>query len=354
MRFVGEGGVSVHDLAAQALAPDSQMKLQLGCLERWAFIRLEPDPSDNRPVPSAAHRQSGRQLRAGWGSGRGIRTDWLVHLTPKGRAANLTWPPLFDEIEQRWEKRFGKDEIRSLRQTLQDITNMLDVELPHGLPGGWDETGEFPPRVKRGQYKPSSLPALLSQVLLAFRLEFDRESPAPLVLCANALRVLGEKPIRLAEIPHLTGGSPETAGIGWQIKPFVVVSADPSASRGKVVHLSPRGLRAQREYHRLVWEIEKRWEERFGKVAISTLRELLQGFFDRHRGGVPLLSEGLVPPQGTVRAGDQAPALGRREVGAAARQRMRDTVAQTQNFVRDPAQALPHYPLWDMNRGFGP
>jgi len=68
----------------------------------------------------------------------------------------------------------------------------------------------------------------------------------------------------------------------------------------------------------------------------------------------PLLSEGLVPPPGTARAGDQTPALGRRNVGPAARQRMRDLVAQSEAFVRDPAGALPHYPSWDMNRGFGP
>jgi hypothetical protein len=62
----------------------------------------------------------------------------------------------------------------------------------------------------------------------------------------------------------------------------------------------------------------------------------------------------LIPPKGAVRAGDSAPALGRREVGVAARQRMRDLVAQTDGFVRDPERSLPHYPLWDMNRGFGP
>jgi hypothetical protein len=29
-------------------------------------------------------------------------------------------------------------------------------------------------------------------------------------------------------------------------------------------------------------------------------------------------------------------------------------VAQSEAFVSDPANTLPHYPLWDMNRGFGP
>jgi hypothetical protein len=353
MRFVAPGAVSLRDLAAQALATEKQMKFELGCLERWGFVVLQPDPADDRPVPTVAHHRSGRELRDGWGSGRGMRAGWMVRLTSKGLTASEIWPPLFDAIEQRWERRFGKDEISRLRQTLQDVAGQLGIELPHGLPRSWEGTEEFPPRVTCGRGL-LPLPTLLSQLLLTFRLEFDRESPAPLVLCANTLRVLGERPIRAAEIPRLTGGSPETSDIGWQMKPYVVVKPDPTASRGKVVCLSPRGLRAQQTYHRLIAEIEKRWEARFGKEEIGRLRESLQGLFDRRTGDGALLSEGLVPPQGTVRAGDQAPALGRRDVGSAARQRRRDLVAQTGAFVRDPAGALPHYPAWDMNRGFGP
>ena len=352
-RFVAEGAISVRNLAARALAPDKQIKFELGCLERWGFVALEPDLADGRPVPTAVHRQSGRELREGWGSGRGIRAGWLVRLTSKGLTAGEIWPPLFVAIERRWETRFGEEEIRRLRHALQDVADQLDFESPLGLPLSWEGTKEFPPRVTRGG-DPLPLPALLSQLLLTFRLEFDRESPASLEMCANTLRVLGKKPIRVAEIPRLTGGSPETTAIGWQIKPYVVVNRDPTASRGKVVCLSPRGLAAQETYHRLIAQIEKRWEERFGKEQIGRLRQLLQSLFERRSGDGTLLSEGLVPPQGTARAGDQAPALGRHDVGVAARQRMRGLVAQTAEFARDPASALPHYPLWDMNRGFGP
>ncbi len=62
----------------------------------------------------------------------------------------------------------------------------------------------------------------------------------------------------------------------------------------------------------------------------------------------------MKPPTDTTRAGAQTSALGRRNIGTAAYQRNRDLVVQTENFVRDPASALPHYPLWDMSRGFGP
>jgi len=353
MRFVADGAVPVRDLAAQALAPDKQVKFELGCLERWGFVALQPGPADGRPVPTGAPGQSGHELREGWGSGRGIRADWRVRLTSKGLTASGIWRQLFGAIEQRWERRFGKAEISRLQQTLQDVVDQLEIELPQGLPGGYGETDVYPRRVTRGEGR-LPLPTLLAQLLLTFRLEFDRESKAPLALCANTLRVLGEKPIRLMEIPRLTGGSPETTDIGWQIKPYVVVKPDPTARRGKVVGLSPRGLRAQQTYRRLIREIERRWEARFGKEEIGRLRESLHGLFDRRSSGGPLLSEGMIPPPGTVRAGDQAPALGRRDVGAAARQRMRDLVAQTEAFVSDPAGTLPHFPLWDMNRGFGP
>jgi hypothetical protein len=338
MRFVGEGAKTVRDLAAHAMAPDNQIKFELGCLERWGFVVLQSNPSG--------------EPRDGWGSGRGIRADWMVRLTSKGLTASRIWPPLFGEIEGRWERRFGKGEISRLRKTLQAVAGKLELDLPHGLPAGWLGTWGYPPRGKRGKTS-LPLPTLLSQLLLTFQLEFDRESPAPLVYAANTLRVLGEKPIRVAEISRLTGGSPETSAIVWQIKPYVVVTSDPTASR-KVARLSPVGLRAQQAYHRLIGEIEKRWEEKFGKETIARLRKLLQGLFDRCSGDAPLLSEGLVAPPGTVRAGDHAPALGRRDVGAAAKQRMRDLVTQTEVFVRDPAGTLPHYPSWDMNRGFGP
>ena len=355
IRFLDEGGVSVLDLAARAMASQERIKFQLGCLERWRFVSFTPASADERPIPQRAHSQTRHALREGWGSGRGIRGNWIVNLTSKGLKAKEIWTPLSDEIERRWRTRFGKELIGRLCESLQAIVVKLDIELPDGLPGYWmlGEAEGFPPR-KSHETARLPLPALLSQMLLWFTIEFDRESDASLALSANVLRVIGQDTVGLGDIPRLTGGSPEMTAISWQLKPYVLVEPDPSAKRGKVVRLTPRGLKAQKHYHRLVGEIEKRWEAKFGQGPISRLRESLQELFTRRDGVRPLMSAGLVPPEGTVRAGRQAPALGRRDVGAAARQRMLDLVAQTETFVRDPAGALPHYPLWDMNRGFGP
>jgi hypothetical protein len=106
---------------------------------------------------------------------------------------------LFDEIELRWKTRFGEHAISLLGQTLQGIADKLDVEPPHGLPAWWEETAEFPPRVKRGRNSPA-LPTLLSQVLLAFRLEFDRQAPgAPRIFCQYTARLGGEAHARCGD-----------------------------------------------------------------------------------------------------------------------------------------------------------
>jgi hypothetical protein len=309
LRFVGSDGLPVRDLTARMTAPVEEVRLKLGCLERWGFITMQPGRRD------------------GWGSGRGIRGDWTVRLTTKGAKAAEIWPPLFPLVEGRWETRFGS-RLLSLRQALQTLAGAISGEDVEQLP----------------------LASLFDRLLRAFRLEFDRQAVAPLDLSANILRVLGSEPVREAEIPRLTGGSPETSGIGWQVKRYIVIEPDPSARRGKLVLLSPLGIKAQHDYQRLTAEIEQRWEADFGANQIRALRESLQTILTKG----DLLADALTPPAGTARAGDQAPALGRRDVGVAARKRMRDLIVQTEAFRKDPAGALPHYPLWDMNRGFGP
>lgn len=354
MRFIPERGISVRELVASSLLEQSQIKFMLGCLERWGFVTLEPGAESAKKGTLKLSAKRGFLVRDGFGSGRGIGNDWTVRLTDtRGASAHSIWPELPGKIEQRWHARFGSGEIRRLRDSLQHVVDGGDLELPQGFVDVRERTAKFPPRRdEKGSEFP--LPALLAQALLVFALEFETESRVPLALCASMLRVLGDAPVRESDIARLTGSSPETSGIGWQVKPYIMVEADPSAKRGKAIRLSPRGMAAQDIYRQLTAEIEKRWQVRFGRRQIENLRESLLVLLNAEKGDHPLLSEGLIPPPGTVRAGEQIPALGRRDVGVAARQRARDLVAQTEQFVRDPSGTLPHYPLWDMNRGFGP
>ena len=48
-----------------------------------------------------------------------------------------------------------------------------------------------------------SLAALLSKVLLAFAIEFERESAVSLAICANVLPLVGEGGMRVRDVPRL-------------------------------------------------------------------------------------------------------------------------------------------------------
>lgn len=325
VRFVDPQGISVQELSEKTSAADA-IPFMLGCLERWHVIELRPTPSA-QALRLKPHRRAGRLLRDGWGSGRGIRLDWMVTLTDKGAAAAAVWLPLTEEIESRWETRFGAARIQSLRQSMAEVTRLPATE---------------------------NIPGLLSRALQAFTRQFNAASDTPLSLCASTLRVLSAEPIPECDIPVLTGSSKEESGLGWQHKPYVLAEPDRTRGRGKVVSLTARGLEAQRHYWQLVRTIEAEWEKEFGASTISGLRKNLQELFALRDGERPLMAQGLNPPSGMVRSGACAPALGRKVVASAARRRAREMALQTEAFVRDPAGALPHYPLWDMNRGFGP
>jgi hypothetical protein len=328
LQFLVHEPVSVRTLASRAVTTEDRVKAELGCLERWGVVALQPGK------------------RAGFGSGRGIHADWPVRLTASGETAVRIWPGLIPEIDARWSNRFGDDATR-LRRSLEAIEHQIDLELPQGLPVAVLNLPEFGARESTAD-DGLPMPVLLSRVLLAFALDFERESKTPISLCANAIRVLSDEPISETEIPKRTGCSEETAGIGWQHKPYIIVERDPALGRGKFVRLSEVGIKAQLKYYSRTRHIEEKWTKRFG-VATKEVGESLTKLLRRGE-----LSNGLKPPHGTTRAGTQTPALGRLDVGPAARQRRRDLVIQTEAFVDDPAGNLPHYPLWDMNRGFGP
>jgi hypothetical protein len=351
VRFLTSEELSVRTLANRCRLGKEGIAGLLGCLERWRFIEFSAGEGS-----AVIWSQGERGKRAGWGSGRGILADWPVALTAKGRRAAQIWPPLLPEIEQRWQARFGAVRLRLLRKTLQAIVEEFDVEWPHGLTPAEPVPGaaDMPPRRVPFNSEGLPLPVLLSQVLQAFAHDFNLRSKTPLALSANALRVLGVKPVPESDISRLTGSSSETSGVGWQLRPYIAISAHSAAKRGKAVRLNQRGLQAQRNYYRLTAQVERDWEDRFSAERVRSLRESLLELFREDREGRPLLAAGLVPPPGTTRSGAPAPALGRKRVAAAARQRARQMVAQSEQYQRDPDAALPHFPLWDINRGFGP
>jgi DNA-binding MarR family transcriptional regulator len=204
----------------------------------------------------------------------------VIRATSKGRKAQEVWRPLFGIIEKRWQERFGEDKISQLRESLSSLVGQLEIELPDCLPIlGYGLFSKVPDRKPTTTGRHLSLTTLLSRVLLAFAVEFERESDLSLAISANVLRVLSESGVRVRDLPPLTGVSKESISMAMGIlqkKGVAVVEPDPTGTRAKVACLTPKGQKAQEAYQRLLGIIEERWKARFGKENIRTLPGLLE------------------------------------------------------------------------------
>ena len=291
MRFVTGDGISVGELESLARTPTNW-----NGMERWGYIVVEPDPADSRPKPP--------------------RSAWVVRATTKGRQAREVWRPLFDAIEKRWQERFGRNETGRLRESLWALVSRMDVELPGCLPIlGYGLFSRATPQKRNtaaARNDPGdALPALLSRALLAFAIEFERESALSLAISANLVRVLDGKGVPVRDLPLLSGVSKEAVSMALGVlgkARIAVVEPDETRARTKVARLAPKGQDAQDAYHRLTAAIEERWGARFGQDTVRTLRESLERLAGDGTAQQSPLFRGLEPYPDGWRASVRKPA----------------------------------------------
>lgn len=295
LRFVGDG-ITVGELPAATGIPKSRTLSTLGGLERWRYVVVGPDSESKRD---------------GWGSARALRHDWLVRPTQVGAKTQEIAPPLFGEIERRWEKRFGAGEVTELREALGTVVDGLDVELPECLPIVGSANGmraEIEHR-ERGA-TPTRLSALVSHALLAYTLDFERTSELSLPLSANFVRILGDDGLDVREIPAIAGVSPEATSMALK---FLAKTGSVTID-GKLARLTQNGLEAQTAAPGLHAGVEAAWKTRRLRKALTSVLS--------H----PKLAEGLHPYPEGWRA-------------------RKKYVEQTNAVIADPIGRLPHYPM---------
>jgi DNA-binding MarR family transcriptional regulator len=123
------------------------------------------------------------------------------------------------------------------------------------------------------------LPALLSRVLVAFAVEFERESATSLAISANVLRVLGDDWALVRDLPSLGGVSKEAVSMatGFLVRNGrAEIGPVPAPGRGQRIRLTPSGRRARDRYGPLTAAIEDRWRTRWGDALIGDLRARLE------------------------------------------------------------------------------
>lgn len=281
MRFVGEEGVRVRDLAKLA-----RTGTNLNGMERWRYVEVRPDASDKRPKPP--------------------RSDWVIRATPGGLKAREVWRRLFGPMELRWRERFGADKIERLREALRAVISQFQVDLPDCLPilgyGMFSRVVEYPlSNGTAAELEGLPLPALLSKVLLAFAIAFERKCTVSLAISANIMRVLGDAEkggVRVRDLPPLSGIAKESIAVALgylQKRELVDVGTDTAGSRTKIARLTAEGKEAYQKHRRVIEAIEERWAERFGREQVSALRDALQVLVgDGTAEGSPLF-RGLEP-----------------------------------------------------------
>jgi hypothetical protein len=111
------------------------------------------------------------------------------------------------------------------------------------------------------------LAALLSQVLLGFTLEFERDSVVSLPIGANVVRLLDDSGVPLRDLPARSGVSKEAiaASVGFLERHGHVVRAD------RRVLLTPEGQRAQQKDRQLLDRLEQQWQGTDLRAALEPL-----------------------------------------------------------------------------------
>jgi DNA-binding MarR family transcriptional regulator len=283
MQYVDDDGVGLQDLHARARTTRDS----LAGLERWGYLEVQsPRPGGRSPAGA----------------------DATVHPTAAGRRSREVWRPLAGVVEGRWEERFGVPAVESLRSALQAVVDRTGLDPPDYLPIVYptrNGKAEVPPPLPPGAPRSgptasrTDLSVLLSHVLLAFTVDFERASRISLPISADLLRVLDPVGVPTRDLPVLTGVSKEAVamGVGFLVRHGCALwEPVPGAARGKVVSLTPKGEAARAKYRRILDATEQAWEERFGRSEMASLR----GALGRLVGEAPTadrspLFEGLVP-----------------------------------------------------------
>ena len=291
LRFVGQEGITVRNLSEKAGYEKGKSHPSLAGMIRWRYVTIEP------PIGK---------------KGKSSKLDYVTHLTSIGSQAAEAWKPLANEIEIRWETRFGKAQVIRLKESLARIISSFRIQLPHYIPvlnhlDGMRVLTPFNP--ESDPPDKLALPFLLSQVLHMFTLTVEQNSEISLALWANVLRILNSDGYELRELPQRSGISKEALAmsINFLRKRGYLEEAPSPKGRGKIIKLTEKGFVEQSRYSTILDAVEKEWEKAYLFDIIVELRSSLDPFLNHTPDLDSPLFQGLDPDPELWRANRPRP-----------------------------------------------
>lgn len=221
-----------------------------------------------------------------------------VALTSEGDAIRNRGMQRIKRVDSLWSDRHGA-RYEKLKSTLQKIANEFELELPQYITGYGpaDEslTGgnylpaeEGPPRIpSRGAEWPVvirqggtrnqslSLPALLSQTLTQFVLDYEAQQLGRLGLTAMFFQHLPDEGMslkRARQYQPITGNGKSL----YERHLYIAIEPGKPSDGTRVVYPTQKTRLARDAYAFQLTSVELQWQQRYGKVAVDNLRKSLE------------------------------------------------------------------------------
>lgn len=298
-------GRSLPSLLAKVLREIEQFMIskgagskQLPSLDLWSnLVRVVGESGTDRSHLPNLTRLSKRALRSRISAAE--RQGWVqlqkcdpgldrLFLTARGKIAEGGWKELHTIAGKWWQSKIGLARANKLRSLLESSVAMLPLEHPHypasygaadaTITGNDGQDWKAVPRENRDTVAGLPLTALVSQLLVAFAMDYEKMSPVALSLSAAIVCRIPPEGCWLRELRNPIGASA-------LIRHGFLQS---SGARGKQhVILTSKGLNVKSAYNRRVMLVEAAWNHKFGEDLFMGLRGILTDVSDLNQNIPP-------------------------------------------------------------------
>ena len=290
-------GADQRDLPQRAALSTRAIAFLVGQGERWQWLRVEADGA------------------------RGKR----VCLTATGREVSDVARRGLVAAETHWCGEAGAETSGAIRASLESLVSQFDLELPRfpmgygaadvsatggsivsGRGGSFDPDDErraaatwesksegrlyvrgagqdWRPVPRDPQNSVDALPltALLSEALMGFTIDYESSGGIPLAFAGNVLRLIADDVVEIHLRPARGKGPRRilpmhSTWANLYRHDYAEIEPDGDDPRHGRLSLTEKGRLVRDTYRTLPTEIENRWEVRYGKATIGSLRQSLE------------------------------------------------------------------------------